>query len=122
MADPAPEPFGEYARLLREVRGLTQEALALRCGLSTDTIRRLEHGEFSPSLRTLRKFAKGLELSVRDLFEGFDPVTDEAGDAKRQQTRELDALVRGRDQRTIARLVELARVFLRAVDEQVRSS
>ena len=72
MADPLPKPFGEYVRRLREARGLTQEGFAERCDLSTDTIRRLEHGSFSPSLRTLRKLAKGLEWSVAELFEGFE--------------------------------------------------
>ena len=61
MADPAPQPFGGYVRRLREARGLTQEGLAERCDLSADTVRRLEHGAFSPSLRTLRKLAKGFE-------------------------------------------------------------
>jgi transcriptional regulator with XRE-family HTH domain len=112
MGDPAPDLFGGYAKLLREVRGLTQEQLAERCGLSADTIRRLEHGEFSPSLRTLRKVARGFEMSVSQLFQGFDV------DAEPDETTELAALVRGRDRRTIAAVVELTRTFLRAVDEQ----
>jgi transcriptional regulator with XRE-family HTH domain len=72
MADPTPQSLGAYIRRLRKARGLTQEELAERCELATDTIRRLEHGSFSPSLRTLRKLAKGFELSVAQLFEGFE--------------------------------------------------
>jgi transcriptional regulator with XRE-family HTH domain len=72
MAEPTPKPFGAYVRRLREARGLTQEKLAERCDLATDTIRRLEHGTFSPSLRTLRKLAKGFEQSVAQLFDGFE--------------------------------------------------
>jgi transcriptional regulator with XRE-family HTH domain len=72
MADPTPKPFGAYVRHLRDARGLTQERLAERCDLATDTIRRLEHGTFSPSLRTLRKLAKGFERSVAQLFHGFE--------------------------------------------------
>jgi transcriptional regulator with XRE-family HTH domain len=47
-----------------------------RCGrdcdrrdLSQGLDPRLEHGSFSPSLRTLRKLAKGYDLSVAQLFE-----------------------------------------------------
>ena len=112
MIDPATKPFGDYIRRLREVRGLTQEVLAERCGLASDTIRRLEHGEFSPSLRTLRKTAAGLDLSVSQLFQGFDLDDD------RDEARELTALVRGRGPQTIARIVDLTRAFLRALDEQ----
>ncbi len=54
------ERFGAHVKRLREVRRLTQEELAVRSGLAADTIRRLEHQEFSPSLRTLRKVCKGL--------------------------------------------------------------
>jgi transcriptional regulator with XRE-family HTH domain len=64
--------FGRHVRTLRKARGLTQDALAERCGLSTDTIRRLEQGSFSPSLNTLRKLAGGLDLLLSTLFEGYE--------------------------------------------------
>lgn len=64
--------FGHHVRSLRRVRGMTQEALAERCGLSADTIRRLEHGSFSPSLDTLRKLGHGLDLMMSTLFESFE--------------------------------------------------
>lgn len=111
MVDPAPEPFGAYVRLMREVRGLSQEELAEQCTLSADTIRRLEHGSFSPSLLTLRKLANGFGLSVAQLFHGFEVDGDTDGD----ETRELTALVRGRGSETIALILEIVRVFLRAL-------
>jgi transcriptional regulator with XRE-family HTH domain len=111
MADPAPEPFGAYVRHLREiVHGLKQEELAERCTLSADTIRRLERGAFSPSLLTLRKVAKGFGLSVAQLFQGFEVEDD--GD----EISDLAALVRGRGRKTMALILELVRVFLRALD------
>ena len=64
--------FGRHVRSCRRARGLTQEVLAERSGLSADTIRRLEHGDFSPSLDTLRKIACGLELTLTTLFEALE--------------------------------------------------
>jgi transcriptional regulator with XRE-family HTH domain len=64
--------FGAHVTRLREVRGMTKEDLAARSGLAADTIRRLEHEEFSPSLRTLRKAAAGLGLSVAAMFNSFE--------------------------------------------------
>jgi transcriptional regulator with XRE-family HTH domain len=110
MTDPAPKPFGAYVKRLRETHGLTQEELADRCGLSADTIRRLEHGAFSPSLHTIRKAAKGFDLSVVQLFEGFEV------DGHDEETGDLVALVRGRGPRTIAVIIDLVRMFLRALD------
>ncbi|WP_052547513.1 helix-turn-helix domain-containing protein [Enhygromyxa salina] len=64
--------FGAHVKRLREVRRMTQEELAARSGLAADTIRRLEHQDFSPSLRTLRKVCKGLGLSVAAMFVTFE--------------------------------------------------
>jgi transcriptional regulator with XRE-family HTH domain len=86
--------------------------LAERCGLSSDTIRRFEHGQFSPSHRTLRKLCKGLELSVSQLFQGFELVGD--GD----EASKLADLVRGRGTRVISWIIDLVRVFLQVLDEQ----
>jgi transcriptional regulator with XRE-family HTH domain len=112
MPDPAPKPFGAYVKRLRETHGLTQEAFAGRCGLSADTIRRLEHGAFSPSLHSIRKIAMGFSLSVAQLFAGFEV------DGHDEETGDLVALVRGRGPRTIARIVDLVRLFLRALDDR----
>ena len=64
--------FGRHVRQLRRARGQTQESLAEATGLSADTIRRLEHGSFSPSLETLGKVCDGLDLELSTLFGGFE--------------------------------------------------
>ncbi|WP_045115850.1 helix-turn-helix domain-containing protein [Plesiocystis pacifica] len=64
--------FGAYVRSLRQARGMTQETLAEHSGLSSDTIRRLEHGVFSPSLDTLDKLCLGLDLMLSTVFFGFE--------------------------------------------------
>jgi transcriptional regulator with XRE-family HTH domain len=73
MADPAPGSFGAHVRGLRVARDLKQEELAERCELHVDTIKGLERNTFEPSLRTLRKLAKGLGgLSLSQLFQGYE--------------------------------------------------
>ena len=64
--------FGRHIKSLRKVRGMTQEGLAECSGLSADTIRRLEHGAFSPSLETLQKLCTGFELALSTLFEAAE--------------------------------------------------
>lgn len=78
MTTPAPGSFGAHVRDLRRAHGLTQEELADRSELHVDTMKGLERNTFQPSLRTLRKLAKGLgELSLSQLFQGFDHDGDE---------------------------------------------
>ncbi len=72
LGSPESHRFGWHVRSLRRARGLTQEVLAERCSLSVDTIRRLEGGSFSPSLRTLVKLTSGLKLSLRSFFFGYE--------------------------------------------------
>lgn len=69
---PSEKRFGRHIRSLRKARGLTQEQLAERAGLAPDTIRRLEHGSFSPSVNTLEKVCVGFNLRMSRLFEGAE--------------------------------------------------
>ncbi|NJK31352.1 MAG: helix-turn-helix domain-containing protein [Deltaproteobacteria bacterium] len=64
--------FGQHVKSLRRARGLTQAMLGRRCGLSGDTIRRIEAGGISPTLDTILKLANGLELLPSTLFESFE--------------------------------------------------
>jgi len=64
--------FGQYIRALREERGLTQNELATRAGLAVDSVRRIERGQLSPSLRSLSKLAGGMEISLHSLFGGYE--------------------------------------------------
>lgn len=68
--------FGRHLREHRERRGLTQERLAERSDLSADAIRRLEAGSFSPSLQTLSKLVRGLDLTLTTFFSGLERGRD----------------------------------------------
>lgn len=81
--------FGRHVRGLRRARGLTQEEVAERGGLSADTVRRVEAGQMSPSLSTLRRLCLGLDLQLSVLFESL-----ELGELDRHA--ELRALLGGR--------------------------
>jgi transcriptional regulator with XRE-family HTH domain len=48
--------------------GLSQEALAERCGVDRKSISRVETGTFSPSLDRVWRLADGLDLPISQLF------------------------------------------------------
>ncbi len=56
-------------RQLRADRGITQEALAKKAGLSRVYVARLETGKQDPTLTTLTKLAKALGVPVTELLE-----------------------------------------------------
>ena len=69
--------FAARIRDLRIRRNLTQGNLAELSDLSVDTIRRLEHGGFNPSLDTMNKIGKGLGLVIEQVLkEGCDESDD----------------------------------------------
>lgn len=60
--------FGERVRLLRNARGISQEQLALVCGLDRTYIGGVERGERNVSLINIYKIAVALDVSVKELF------------------------------------------------------
>lgn len=60
--------FGDRVRLLRNERGISQEQLALACGLDRTYIGGVERGERNISLINIYKIAEALGASVGDLF------------------------------------------------------
>lgn len=62
------EKFGNRVRLLRSERGLTQEQLAERAGISVDFLSLIERGRNSPSFENLDQLADALDISVAQLF------------------------------------------------------
>lgn len=103
------QKFGRHVRSLRRARGLTQELLAGRSGLSPDTIRRLEHGSFSPSLETLRKLCVGLDLQLSTLFEAFEL-------GSRSESRELADLLAFRSPRELVLATRMLRTLFEELD------
>jgi transcriptional regulator with XRE-family HTH domain len=60
--------FGDVVRERRTELGLSQEALAERCGIDRKSISRVETGAFSPSLDRVWRLADGLDLPISALF------------------------------------------------------
>lgn len=54
-------------RVYREYRGLTQEALVAKVGISKPFLSQIENGVRTPSLATAKKLAKALAVDVDDL-------------------------------------------------------
>ncbi|MDD2710166.1 MAG: helix-turn-helix transcriptional regulator [Verrucomicrobiae bacterium] len=91
--------FGRNLAICRKERGLSQEMLAERCGLSRNFIVLLERGRQQPSLPTLLQLRKALGISLDELA---GPSTEDSGKTSedpatyktRPSSRELNLLMR----------------------------
>jgi transcriptional regulator with XRE-family HTH domain len=63
--------IAEKIRKLREVKGLKQESMAKRMGLTTNGYGKIERGESSITLDRLEQIAQVLEVSTLDILQ-FD--------------------------------------------------
>lgn len=64
--------LGGRIRLLREQRGLSQEKLAERAGLTSKFLGEVERIETNPSTTSIARLAAALSVNVGDLFEAGD--------------------------------------------------
>lgn len=63
-------PLGRNIKSLREKRGLSQDRLAKLADVANNTIIKIEQGENpNPTLETLKKIAKALDVSIDDLTQ-----------------------------------------------------
>lgn len=60
--------FGHRITSLRRQIGLSQERFAEKCNIHRTYIGAVERGEKSPTLKTVEKIAKGLDVKISDLF------------------------------------------------------
>src|SRR3989304_3994666 len=98
-------------REMREIRGLSQQELAIQCGLGVNAIWRYENGETDPSADVLGKLAKELEVST-DYLVGL--VADPTGQLREQdlspmERRLIDAVRKGLIVETLETLAVLSK-------------
>ena len=69
IKQPIKKKIGKRIKELREKKGLTIEKLAYENDLAKGNLSELEKGQIDPKLSTLERIAKGLDVSLRELFD-----------------------------------------------------
>jgi transcriptional regulator with XRE-family HTH domain len=90
--------LGGRIRLLREQRGLSQEKLAERAGLTSKFLGEVERIETNPSTTSIARLAAALSVNVGDLFDEGDhllPVPATQLDRVRETYRSLGVEIEG---------------------------
>ena len=69
MSSNARKNFASKLKSIRKQKGLSQEQLALICGIDRTYIGRIERLERSPSLDILERIANGLKITLSELLK-----------------------------------------------------
>lgn len=99
--------FGRLVTANRRRRGLTQQELADRAGISIEMINKIERGVSSPRFPNIEKLAAALEVDPAELFSPDLPK----GAAQRRQLTDLVArlsILSDRDLAWVDRLLDAA--------------
>jgi transcriptional regulator with XRE-family HTH domain len=59
---------GKQIQKIRESKGLSQQDLAAKCNFEKSNMSRLEAGRVNPTLSTLEKVAKALDVTLIEIF------------------------------------------------------
>jgi len=79
IRSPAHAAFGEAIRETRKQLGVSQEQLALECGLDRTYISGIERGTRNPSLTNILKIAAALRVTPAELFTRAQQPAGSAG-------------------------------------------
>ena len=83
--------IGGRIRYFRHLRKLSQEQLALQAGINPAFLGHLERGLKSPTITTLDKFVRALDISFEELFADDHPVSNPEREAAMKR---IELLVR----------------------------
>lgn len=75
VADPVDVAVGARIRLLRKVRGLSQQALAEAAGVTFQQIQKYERGANRVSASMLARIARALDAPVSEMFGENSPAS-----------------------------------------------
>lgn len=107
---------GEKLRMIRKAKGLTQEELAERCGLSFSYISDIERGGRNVTLESLDKLLVALEVTPDEVFSFKNIEGDNAVDDKRAMIEILRALLMERRPDEVRFVLKMAQEFVATMD------
>ena len=79
------QAFGAALREQRKIRNLSQEALAFESGLDRTYISLIELGQRSPTLDTMQKIARALEIEISVLVLRMEVIQQNQNEQARDE-------------------------------------
>ncbi|MFC0210979.1 helix-turn-helix domain-containing protein [Paenibacillus chartarius] len=112
---------GDQIRKIRKLKGMTQERLAERSGLSFSYISDVERGTRNISLESLGKIISALGVKPVQLFEDIEKLPIHYGsDEIHTKIEELNAMLSQRHEDEVDFVIKVTREFLNTMDRKKR--
>lgn len=102
--------IGGRIRYFRHLRKLSQEQLALQAGINLAFLGHLERGLKSPTITTLEKLVKALDISFEELFADETPAPDQD---RASAIKRLELLVRDLSAEQLDKLSDIIQSILK---------
>lgn len=99
--------IGDHIRAIREAKSLSQGDIEKRAGLLRAYISRIENGHTIPSVETLEKFARALEVPLYQLFYAGEEPPKLPHLPKRKTADEIAFGSSGKEERFLTKLRQL---------------
>jgi transcriptional regulator with XRE-family HTH domain len=106
--------IGKKIRQIRQKQNLTQEELGEKANLHYSYIGQMERGDKIPSLKTLNKIAKALNVGLDYILEG--PIKYSAESSAEEAINEFIHLLRTRPARQTEMLISICRNIIDELD------
>ena len=109
--------IGERLRALRKGKNFSQGDIEKRTGVLRCYISRIEHGHTIPSVETLEKFARALEVPMYQLFYDGEEPPKLPNLPKRKTADDIAWGNKGKDARLLA---QFCRLFSKMEEDELR--
>jgi transcriptional regulator with XRE-family HTH domain len=101
------ELLGARIKELRKARRLSQDQLSEKVNIDPKHLSRIEVGKSYPSLATLEKIAKALNVEIKDLFEYMHEVKG------KELTENIIRLLKESDEEKLRLILKITRAIVR---------
>jgi transcriptional regulator with XRE-family HTH domain len=68
--------IGDNIKKIRMAKGLSQKEVTISAGLDADQYSRIENGKTDPSVTTLERIAKAMNVSLAELFAATEELKE----------------------------------------------
>lgn len=102
------EFIGARIKELRKARRLSQEQLSEKVDINPKHLSRIEVGKNYPSLHTLEKIAKALNIEMKDIFEFMH-----LDNSKEKLLKDINGLLKEADRKKLEIILKVIRAVVR---------
>ena len=100
---------GSRIRYFRHLRKLSQEQLALQAGINPAFLGHLERGLKSPTITTLEKLVRALDITFEELFADEMPTPDQD---RESAIKRLELLIRDLPTEQLNKLADIIQAIV----------